>query len=240
MTREEFEAEILAGLGGRQASDETITVNGYNLVYKWLQRAMRMVTRKRKFRELIVENTALATVADSTTPIALPTNTKTTYSVRIIDGSNSWEVAYKSPLYIMQNFPNPAGDASGEPIYYTVMNKSLRFIPTPGEAYTLYCILEMWPAELAGDGSSPDFGEDLVDDVIIEYALGYGFASFGEKYKKDAEFHFSLGNSFLDDAFTADNYVGASAPTPMGYHPETRLRETSIPEGATTAHPFRR
>ena len=246
MERQELEAEILAGLGGRLSTDESIglTVGGssYNLVHKWIYRAMRKIARKYDFAVLHDEDTSLTTTADDDTPISLPSNTKYVRAVRIIDGTSSRQLVYKPPAWFDRWHPNPGAHASGKMRIFTIKAAAFRFVPVPDDAYTLYVDRMKWPTRLDADDDTPDFGDDLVDDVIIEYAMGYGFSSFGETYKKDAIYHFSLGDTMLKEAYQSDNYTPAFEPVPDGYLVEPKrsayhaLDASSFPDGV--AYPF--
>jgi len=246
MERQELEAEILAGLGGRLSTDESIllSVGGsdYNLVHKWIYRAMRRIARKYDFAALHDEDTSLETTADDATPIDLPANTKYVRAIRIIDGTSSRKLTYKPPAWFDRWHPNPGGHASGKPRIYTIKAGAFRFIPVPDDDYTLYVDRMKWPTRLDADDDTPDFGDDLVDDVIIEYAIAYGFTSFGETYKKDATYHFSVGDMLLREAYVSDDYSPDFEPVPDGYLTELKrsaynaLDANSFPDGV--AYPF--
>lgn len=247
MTRQEIEGEILSGLGGRVSTDDTVllTVGGsdYSLVHKWINRSQRRIARKYNFDALKDEDTSLTTTANDDTPISLPSNTKSIMGVRIIDGTSSFDLTYKPPSWFRRWHPNPGAHSSSKPRLFTVINGAFRFAPVPNAIYTLYVDRNKWPSNLLTDASEPDFGDDLVDDIIVEFGIAYGFQSFGEVYKKDGAYHFGQGDAMLYEAFGVDNYIPAYQPTPDGYmSPEVAgarnaLDATSFPSGVT--HPFR-
>ncbi len=245
MTRLELEAEIRAALGGRVSDDETVklTVGGsaYYLVHKWINRAMRRIARKVDFDALKEEDTSLST-SDGVEYVSFGTNWKIIERVRIIDGANSHEVAYRPKSWMDRYYPNPASDSEGKPEYFYGTGKKMYFYPIPDTTYTLHCDVRKWPANLTGDSSEPDFGDDLVDDIIIEFALGFGFATFGEVYKKDADFHFRNGEIMLTEAYSADVYQPAHEPVFEGFvsgniRGGNALEPGSIPDGTT--RPYR-
>jgi hypothetical protein len=247
MNREEFTAEILAALGNRHVDDETVklTVDGadYHLAYNWIYRAERRIAALHDFEIMHDEDTTVVTVEDDDTPIDLPALTKSVDALRVIDGTSSYELIYKTPQYFQMHHPNPGGNASGKPLLYTIKARALRFVPVPDAIYTIYLDRTTWPTKMTVDASVSSFGEDYLDHVILEFAIAIGFAHFGEAYKKEADFHFGAGNQYLNEMIGADNYVPAHKLTWGRVNSHRRARRYydldagSVPDG--TVNPFR-
>jgi len=239
MNRQEFEAEIRSALGGRISGDETtqLQVGGadYELPRQWITRGERMIARKHHFTDMITTDTSLATVTDTQT-VAIPTSTNRTRSMRLIDGTQSRVLDFKPIEWVDRKYPNPTDDASNKPCIYTIRGSNYEFIPVPDAAYTLYVDVWKWPVAITGDSAVSDFGEGLVDDVILHYAIALGFSHYAGKYKEDAGFHWGLGNSFLLDAIASDNYYPDYRTTPEGYSMSQKglanaLDPGSVPSG---------
>lgn len=254
MNRREFVAELLAALGGRVSTDETVqlTVAGsdYSLPHQWIYRAERRIATLHDFDVLHVEDTSLTTTADDYTPIDLPAYTKAVMAVRIIDGTSSYEVTYRPPTWFTLNRPNISAFSAGKPKLYTIKRKAssadtltLIFDPYPDDDYTLYVDKRNWPSPMSSDTDVSDFGEYYLDHVILEYAIAFGFSHFGEAYKKDCNHHETRANKLLEEMIATDNYVPAYYNAPEGYLSSGKRRRYydldagSVPDG--TVSPWR-
>jgi len=250
MNRNEFVAEVLAALGGRNSEDETVKLtaggSSFYLVYEWIYRAERRIASRHDFDCMREEDTSLSTSEDSATPIALSgidAYTKSIQSIRIIDGTSSYKIRYKPPRWMDTYYPNISAFSSGKPEFYTIKNKSIQFNCMPDDDYTLYIDRIKWPSKMSSGTSVSDFGEHFVDHVILEYAIGLGFNSMGEAYKKDADYHLRRGDEFLSEMIAADNYVPDYEVYQEGFRSSSKapkhwaLDAGSVPGG--TVNPWR-
>ena len=191
------------------------------------------------------ENTSLSTTADDDTPIALSgidAYTKSIQSVRIIDGTSSYKLDYRTPMFMDRFYPNPGAFSSGKPDYYTIKNEAIRFNVVPDDDYTLYIDRTKYPSPMSGDTSVSDFGEHKVDHVILEYGIAFGFLHLGEAYRKDFDYHLKMGDRLLQEYISADNYVPDYIAAPLGYSSRGKrygnaLDAGSFPSG--TVNPWR-
>lgn len=169
LTRSQLESEIHAFFADRTDIDSARLIT-------WLNLAQTRIARLRPWQELEDLDTSVSTAA-STKFVTLPTNTRTIYDVRLIDGANSRRISIRTHVEFDKAVPYPERYATGRPELATRWAEKLEFWRVPDAIYPLEIRRLKWPTTFTS-GSDVASDLDQKDDALIMLAVTWGYTSF--------------------------------------------------------------
>jgi len=135
--------------------------------------ARKVICRVRDFDNLKTRDTTSCTTVAETMSYHLIddwglTRFKDIITFRLMDGSNSRKLVYKTPRWLDQNIPYPEDMGYGKPSMYTQRGYEIDLIRIPDDEYSLYLFYSRWPAPLSDDDDEEaDLNYPDLEDVII-------------------------------------------------------------------------
>lgn len=210
LTLEDFQEEVLAGLGNRTENDRTITLAR---VVRALNLAQSRITRSYAFSEMAevayaqMNFTGVSGVDKFLVP---PSNIRTIHSFVLLDTSagvsslgQSKKVVEKPWRWFDQRYPAPEWLPPGWPSVYARWGRFIVMAPAPFLQFTamLRYIKAAAPFVSTLLTQTSDF--ENKDDILINYALGYFFKTLGRPDR--ATYFESLAKEQLDEAIDKDD-----------------------------------
>ena len=206
LTLNDFEGEILAGLGNRTDIPTTRIVNVLNL-------AQSRISRAYDFSELAT--VSFAAMSFTSNPsldkyMVPPPLTKTIHSFLCLDTSaglssmgQSRKVIEKPWRWFDAHYPSPEFIPPGWPVLYKRWGNIIVMVPAPFLQFTAQLSYTTYPTPfLVGAGSQTSDFENK-DDLLISYCLAYFFKTLG---RNDRAVYFEgLSKEQLDEAIDKDD-----------------------------------
>jgi hypothetical protein len=139
----------------------------------------KQIARTYLWPELYELNTTdMETTVDVPT-VALPSETRTVLSLRVIDGSNSRKLIYRPPRRNDAIRPYPASDTTGFPRFYIPYSTNIELIPIPDATYAIYLRRYKWPAAVSDDADEFEFTDK--DDLILQLGVMWVYLAVQEE-----------------------------------------------------------
>lgn len=129
-----------------------------------LNRVMQRMSRRHDFREH--RKTYSTSTVDGQRTYALPTNYKTIYDLRVIDGSSSYKLEHSHGQYHDEKAPYPEGDSEGVPLFYMPYGNEMELYPIPDAIYLMYMRCTIWPATITAISDFVTYDSDK-DDLLV-------------------------------------------------------------------------
>ena len=199
LTLTELKAELRANLGNRTDLNDRLTTI--------LNLCQIRIARPRAWAEFDSRQEAtLASTGDAKADkfLALPTNTRSIFSVRMILGtSESRLLTRRTYKQFDKNIPEPQYYARGKPTIYTVFKNSMELWKVPDDEYPITIRGTVWPTAFSDSLLSATSDLDHKDDMLVALATSWAFQSL--RQGDDAARWFGIFNAMYKDAVSEDN-----------------------------------
>lgn len=189
-----------------------------------LNRVMFRMARKHDFRECRQIYTA-STVA-STRNYAFPTNYKTIYDLRLIDGMSSRKLEHFQGQSFDRVAPYPESMSEGKPIGYIPYGNNFDLFPIPDAAYVMTIKCTIWPTIITATTDVVTYDSDK-DDCLVYGITGELFSLL--QMHEDAAVWKNEFRTALREAMNHDNYYPDWNPVAQGTGTATTVVVTGDP-----------
>lgn len=167
--------EMRHSLGNRTDLDARLT--------RILNLAQMRIARKHRWEEL--ENLYTNTTAFTSTPasdkyLAMPSNLRDVYSIRLLDGANSRKLVRVPNRSWDKRIPIPEYFSTGRPALYTLRRNIMEFWKVPDAVYDLEVFAITWPTPFSDASPSALSDLDQKDDMLICLGLSWTFMTLRE------------------------------------------------------------
>ena len=191
----------------------------------WLNWAVDRMAREMDWLDLVTLDTTTYDTVASTETVALASTVKHIYDIRYVDtaeSSKSRQLIYRPAFFQNRTRPYPPGDATGTPVFYWQVGRTLYFSPIPDASKDLYITMQSWPTDMSSGTDSPSISN--ADDAIVAGATHQAFLSMPQL--DGAEFAAEWLNKFVGltrEANRAERRLGGWRPVlrrhnSMGLH----------------------
>jgi hypothetical protein len=170
------------------------------------------MAREHDFREL--KKTYTASTVDGTKTYGFPTNYKTIYDIRLIDGSSSLKLEHSQGQIFDQMVAYPENQSEGRPSWYIPYGNSFDLYPIPGAAYVMYCRCTIWPTQVTAVTDLVTFNSDK-DDLLVFGMTSELFSHI--QMHEDAAVWEAKFKQALKDAIDLDGKYPDWNPVGMGF-----------------------
>lgn len=179
LNNQQLQEELLSNLGNR---DDFSVALGSRLE-RALAFSQDRIARRYRFEELNKLSTANLVFNNNNDDkfLSTPTNLRTNYSLRLIDGTLSRRLDWVDPREWDRVLPFPPNTARGRPERYTYFRDVFELHPLPNKVYAMELRWDAWPAAFTSLGQSSDFLHK--DDVILHGATAYLYDSLDQTEK---------------------------------------------------------
>jgi len=110
--------------------------------------------------------------------VALPSECRTIYSIRLINGNESSKLIPMTPRTMDNYQPYGIQSSPTQPTHYTVWKDWYQLYPVPDATYTLQIRYLKWQTAFAADSSTAEIS--YIDDLIAKAASVHIFEMLGE------------------------------------------------------------
>ena len=176
LTQTELQDEVRSALGGRTDLDSRMT-RGLNLS----QMRIARLSRWEELEAIYTGSTAYTGTPADDKFLALPTNLRDVYSVRLIDGTNSRKLTRLTNRIWDRRIPAPEALATGRPRYYTLHRNVMEFWKVPDAAYSVTIRAVEWPTAFTTSDLSAVSDLDQKDDMIIALTTSWFYMTLGNE-----------------------------------------------------------
>ncbi len=197
-TNQVLQEEVRANLANR----DDLTVAAGSRLERFLNFAQDRVARHhrfREFRQLSTDSTIFNNDLNDKY-LATPTNLRTLYTIRLLDGTNSHKLTFIDIKRWDLLLPKPSETARRRPTQYTFFRRTFEFHPLPDAVYSLEMRWDAWPTALTTLAQVTEF--EHKDDMLIQLATSYAQGSLGMVEKAAATF--DIYKAMLNQALLSD------------------------------------
>ena len=193
LTLDDMKDEMRSSLGGRTDINARLT--------RILNLAQMRIARKHRWEEL--ENLYTNTTAFTSTPaddkyLAMPSNLRDVYSIRLLDGANSRKLVRVPNRSWDKRIPSPEYFATGRPSLYTLRRNIMEFWKVPDAAYSLEAFGISWPTVFVDATPTAVSDLDQKDDMLITLAMSWTFMTL--RNREEAARWWAIYANMMNDA----------------------------------------
>lgn len=192
LTRQEMNYEVMDNMAkGALTLQSGVSLSDRVNIY--LNRAQIKIARKDDF----LQATATAsTVADQQT-YSFPSNFRSIYTLRFLDGIDSRKLTCVMPSEMDARIPDLTVYTSQRSWFYVPYKETMTFqlFPVPPDIYTLELRYSYFPTALTASDQTSDYTN--LDDALVAFATMYGFQWMQEL--KDAAYWKVIGDEIVRD-----------------------------------------
>jgi len=180
MLRSDLRAAVINNAGGRSDKD-TVINQGLDL-------GLKELTKLYDFKDLWTESDLTTTA--SVAYVTLPSTMSNLVEVRLINGTQSYPIAIKSKVWMVERWANISANNETFPSMGYEEGGLFYLFPVPDDAYTIRVTTVGEPADFAGD--STENPVPILDYSLICWASAFLFDSLeqfdrGTMWKQRAE-----------------------------------------------------
>ncbi len=161
-----------------QANIADTTTATSTRITTWLNFAVNRMARWHDWLDLVGLDKTTYDTTVSVETVSIASTVKKIYNVRYVDtsdGSKSRQLIYR-PAYLQNTIlPYPAGDATGTPVFYWMVGRTMYLSPIPDASKDLYLTRHIRPTAMSSGTSSPSITN--ADDAIVAGATYWAYLS---------------------------------------------------------------
>lgn len=177
-----------------------------------LNRTMNRMSRKHDFREC--KRILTSSTVASTKNYELPTNYKTIYDLRLIDGSSSRKLEHAQGQHYDEMVPYPENNSEGRPVWYIPYGDCFDLYPIPDAAYAMYIKCTLWPTTITATTDTVTYDSDK-DDILV-YGMSEEYFQMLQMHE-DAAVYENRFQRALRDAIDLDGKYPDWNPVGRGF-----------------------